>query len=149
MERTLTTHSTAADDSDASTACWRRQAPLQWARGMNLDDLKAFRRYAAELPRFLAEPLSAQRAIDGILDYQLVEEEQEGLPKVTIVVSPRVGEVDERAVVAAVLDGVSSGPTYHRMMAAFWRDGETLQVVRREPYATHSAKVLPLHLLRP
>jgi hypothetical protein len=81
-------------------------------------------------------------------DYQLVEQEEDGLPQVVIVVSPRVGDVDERALVAAVLDGVRRGPAYHRMMAGFWRDGETLRVVRREPHSTHSAKILPLHLLR-
>jgi hypothetical protein len=81
-------------------------------------------------------------------DYQLVEEEQNGLPTVAIVVSPRVGELDEGAVVAVVLDSVRVGPAYHRMMAGFWQDGETLRVVRREPHSTHSAKVLPLHLLR-
>jgi hypothetical protein len=81
-------------------------------------------------------------------DYQLVEEERDGLPEVVIVVSPRVGEVDERALVASVLDGVRRGAAYHRMMAGFWRDGETLRVVRREPHSTHSAKILPLHLLR-
>lgn len=81
-------------------------------------------------------------------DYQLVEEERDGLPEVVIVVSPRVGAVDEGALVAAVLDGVRRGPAYHRMMAGFWRDGETLRVVRREPHSTHSAKILPLHLLR-
>jgi hypothetical protein len=81
-------------------------------------------------------------------DYQLVEEEQDGLPKVVIVVSPRVGEIDERAVAAAVLKGVQRGPAYHQMMAELWRDGDTLCVVRREPHSTHSAKILPLHLLR-
>jgi hypothetical protein len=81
-------------------------------------------------------------------DYQLVEEEEDGLTRVVIVVSPRVGDVDEKDLVAAVLDGVSQGPAYLRMMAGFWQDSETLRVVRREPHSTHSAKILPLHLLR-
>jgi hypothetical protein len=81
-------------------------------------------------------------------DYQLVEEEQDGLPRIAIVVSPRVGEVDEHALIATVLEAVREGPAYHRMMAGFWRDGDTLRVARREPHATHSAKILPLHLLR-
>jgi hypothetical protein len=81
-------------------------------------------------------------------DYQLVEEEQDGLPRILIVVSPKVGDIDEPEVVAAVLGAVREGPAYHRMMAGFWRDGETVSVVRREPHATHSAKILPLHLLR-
>jgi hypothetical protein len=81
-------------------------------------------------------------------DYQLVEEEQDGLTTVAIVVSPRVGDVDEERLVAAVLDVVGRGPAYQRMMAGFWQDGQTLRVVRREPHSTPSAKILPLHLLR-
>jgi hypothetical protein len=85
----------------------------------------------------------------GPTDYQLVEEEQDGLPRIAIVVSPRVGDIDEEGLITAVLDGVRRGPAYQRMMAELWRDGETLRVVRREPHSTHSAKILPLHLLRP
>lgn len=96
----------------------------------------------------LVEQILPARFGGAATDYQLVEGEEDGLPTVTIVVSPRVGEVDERAVVAAVLENVRSGPAYHRMMAGFWRDGETLRVERREPHSTHSAKILPLHLLR-
>jgi hypothetical protein len=33
------------------------------------------------------------------------------------------------------------------MMAGIWAEGETLRVERREPYATSSAKILPLHVL--
>lgn len=96
----------------------------------------------------LVEQMLPARFGGAPTDYQLVEEEQDGLPRVVVVVSPRVGDVDERALVAAVLGGVREGAAYHRMMAGFWRDGETLRVVRREPHATHSAKILPLHLLR-
>lgn len=79
-------------------------------------------------------------------DYQLVEEEEEGIPKVSIVVSPRVGELDEAALVATVLEDLAAGPAYKRMMASVWHSGDTLQVVRREPHATAHAKILPLHL---
>ena len=42
----------------------------------------------------------------------------------------------------------SHGPAYRGLMADVWRQGEVLRVVRREPYATESAKILPLHILR-
>jgi hypothetical protein len=80
-------------------------------------------------------------------DYQLVEEEVDGFPKVGVVVSPTVGEVDERAVIEAVLGALSAGPGYKGMMADVWRGGDTLRVVRREPYATAAGKILPLHVL--
>lgn len=96
----------------------------------------------------LVEQILPARFGGAATDYQLVEGEEDGLPTVAIVVSPRVGEVDESAVVAAVLEGVRAGAAYHRMMAGFWRDGDTLRVERREPHSTQSAKILPLHLLR-
>jgi len=33
-------------------------------------------------------------------------------------------------------------------MSEKWRQGQTLRVARREPYATASAKILPLHMLQ-
>jgi hypothetical protein len=80
-------------------------------------------------------------------DYQLVEEEVDGFAKVGIVVSPTVGELDEGAVIRAVLEALSAGPGYKGMMADVWRSGETLRVVRREPYATAAGKILPLHVV--
>jgi hypothetical protein len=81
-------------------------------------------------------------------DYQLVEEEEAGVTKISIVVSPRVGELDEAALVTTVLDALASGPAYKQMMASVWESGDTLKVVRREPHATAHAKILPLHLVR-
>jgi len=34
------------------------------------------------------------------------------------------------------------------MMAGYWRDAQTLRVVRREPHATRAAKILPLHVIK-
>ena len=34
-----------------------------------------------------------------------------------------------------------------KMMAQLWQQGKTLEVVRREPYSTKAAKILPLHVL--
>jgi len=79
-------------------------------------------------------------------DYQLVEEEVGGLPRVTVVVAPSVGPVDEQAVLDTVLRGLSEGPGYKAMMARAWQDGETLRVARREPYATGAGKILSLHV---
>lgn len=81
-------------------------------------------------------------------DYQLIEEEEAGIPKVSIVVSPRVGELDEAALITTVLTALASGPAYKQMMASVWQSGDTLKVVRREPHATAHAKILPLHLVR-
>jgi len=78
-------------------------------------------------------------------DYQLVEEQVGGLPKVSVVVRPALGYIDDRDVVGAVLDHLRSEPS-NRLMADVWRDSGTVRVVRREPYLTAAGKILPLHL---
>jgi hypothetical protein len=86
----------------------------------------------------------------GPIDYQLAEEEDaDGVPRVSVVVAPRVGPVDEPALIAAVFEFLEGRDHYGRgvNMAAQWRQAGTLRVVRREPYATGSMKVMPLHLL--
>ena len=80
-------------------------------------------------------------------DYQFVEEEEEGLPKVNILVSPRVGDVNEEDLLSTAFEVLHSYPGGN-IMSDKWRQGQTLRVARREPYATASAKILPLHMLQ-
>ncbi len=77
--------------------------------------------------------------------YQFVEEEEGGLVRMHIVVSPEVGALDEGAVVETVLEFLAAR---RERMAQRWRAGQTLRVVRREPYRTGTAKILPLHVQR-
>ena len=81
-------------------------------------------------------------------DYQFVEEEQLGLPKISLLVSPRLGAIDEAQLVRKVLEFLASPSGAHKMMADFWEQGNTLHVVRREPYPTSSSKIQTLHLIR-
>jgi hypothetical protein len=104
--------------------------------------------YVGEELVTLVERILPARFGGSPADYQLVEEEVDGLSRVAIVVSPRLDGVDEAEVVQTVLAALSSGPSYRGMMASIWRDAGTLRVVRREPVATESAKVLPLHVER-
>jgi hypothetical protein len=80
------------------------------------------------------------------LDYQLVEEEEDGITRVSVLVSPRLGAVDEAAVVDAVLRHLGFAD-WSRRQADLWRQNRTLRVQRREPYATRAGKILPLHVL--
>ncbi len=99
-----------------------------------------------ELHRLVEEVLPAHFGGD-FTDYQLVEtEDDHGLPKVSILVSPRRGPVDEARVLATVLQLLSSYPG-GQIMAQQWQEVETLRVLRREPYSTGSAKIMPLHFL--
>ena len=81
-------------------------------------------------------------------DYQLVEELDGALPSLSIVISPRVKEVDEQDVVEVVLSELARGGPGGQDVSRIWRGAETLRVVRREPYATRPAKILPVHVRR-
>jgi hypothetical protein len=103
----------------------------------------------ADLIRLVEEVLPA-RFGGAPTDYQLVEDElQNGLPVVSLVVSPRVGEVEEGAAVETVIAFLNRVPGASDDYAERWRQGGTLRLVRREPYATGAAKILALHTTRP
>jgi hypothetical protein len=77
-------------------------------------------------------------------DYQLVEVERDGFTRVTLVVGPGVGILDEAEVAQAVLEFVRARGPGHRLMADVWTQGGTLRVVRGDPYVTPGGKILPL-----
>jgi hypothetical protein len=82
-------------------------------------------------------------------DFQLVEEEgAAGVPRVTLVVSPRLGQLDDEQMIGTVLGHLAAAGGANRMMSEVWRGAETVRVARREPHVTTGGKVLPLHLLR-
>jgi hypothetical protein len=81
-------------------------------------------------------------------DYQLVEEEVDGLARVSLVVSPRVGDIDEAALVETAMRTLAGRDTGTGMMAEIWQQAGTLRVERREPHMTSSAKIQPLHVRR-
>lgn len=122
----------------------------------HLTRIRSYEKLTSEGMTFLGSALVdvVERVLPGRFggapgDYQFVESELDGLPSVSIVVSPRVGDVDANALTAAVLDALSARSAPDRMMAALWRDGDTLRVQRREPFITRSAKVQTLHVTKP
>jgi hypothetical protein len=80
-------------------------------------------------------------------DYQFVEDRRGHLSKIQIVVSPRVGFVQDEHVVAFVLGRLSAGSAGNRMMSAYVGQARALTVERRDPYATPTAKIAALHVI--
>jgi hypothetical protein len=122
---------------------------------LHLHDIRSFDKLTSEGNQFLGTDLLAliEEVLPGRFggaptDYQLVEEEVEGLPKVGIVVPPRLGDISDEDVVATVLAFLASEPR-NRLMADVWRAGDTLRVVRREPHVSPAAKILALHVPSP
>jgi hypothetical protein len=97
----------------------------------------------------LAEETLPKRFGGAATDYQFVEEEEDGIARVHIVISPRVGPLDDEAVEREVLAALSARDAANRAMAVFWRDGRTLRVVRREPHVGRTGKIQTLHASRP
>ncbi len=122
---------------------------------LHLHEIRSYDKLTSEGMTFLGSELIS--LVDELLpsryggnptDYQFVEEEEGGLPRISLVISPRVGVVDEAKIVDAVLALLKSYPSSKKLMSDVWRDSRTLRVVRREPYVTSAAKILPLHLVR-
>jgi hypothetical protein len=84
----------------------------------------------------------------GANDYQIVEDERSGLPQVSLVISPSVGPLETEAVIRTVLDFLGTRSSANELTTEYWRQGGTLQVVRRDPYTTPASKVQALHILR-
>jgi hypothetical protein len=82
-------------------------------------------------------------------DYQLVDgEDEEGNPRLLLLVHPNVGPLDPEAVAEALIRGISAGSGTERMMGLVWRDAKLIRVERRPPLVTPSGKILHLHLDR-
>lgn len=121
----------------------------------HLHSIRSYEKLTTEGTTFLGDDVL--RLVEEVLpgrfggrpiDYQLVEEEEAGgLTRISLVVSPSVGVIDDAEVVAAAHEALASGPSYREMMTGLLRDGDSLRVVRREPYSTSGGKLLPLHVL--
>jgi hypothetical protein len=83
----------------------------------------------------------------GPNDYQIVEMEDDAVTKVQLVVSPRLGPLDEHQLLQVTLEFLGSRARENRMMVERWKEGETLAIKRAEPHVTKAAKLQPLHIL--
>ncbi|HLF70760.1 MAG TPA: hypothetical protein VI759_01205 [Dehalococcoidia bacterium] len=102
--------------------------------------------FGNDLFRLVEEDLPA-RFGGHATDYQLAEQEVDGLTRIEIIVSPAVDDVDEQAVLEYVLKGLANVGVSGSPMAEQWRQAGTMRVVRREPHASGNRKILPLHFL--
>lgn len=84
-------------------------------------------------------------------DYQLMEEEDErGFTRLHLLVSPRVGKLNEAAVLetfmALLRRSEASPESWAQSGVEMWRQSGVLRIRRDEPFSTVSGKVLPFHL---
>ncbi len=96
----------------------------------------------------LVEVVLPSRLGGAPTDYQIVEREIDGVPRVSVLVSPRVGPIDDDEALRLVLEALAAGPSFRRMMASTLAEANTLSVERAEPFVTDVGKVPALHKVR-
>lgn len=85
-------------------------------------------------------------------DYQLVEEEgRNGIPHLRLLVSPRVGKIDEARVAETFLKYLkgAEAQSWGEAGTVMWSQSGAIRVTREIPMATASGKILPFYLLKP
>lgn len=120
----------------------------------HLDTIRSFEKLTGEGMTFIQldllgvlEDVLPARFGGSAADYQALEEEDEhGILRLILAVSPRVGPVDPDAVRAAFLDALEQQQGASRGAVAMWRRAGTVQVVRRQPLPTPAGKILPFHI---
>jgi len=99
-----------------------------------------------DLCAFLEQRLPAQFG-GGPGDYQLLEEEDaNGQMRLTLLVHPAVGDLNEVGLLSRLQEALSAGSRGNRSMAKMWQGAGTLRVRREAPHASPRGKILPLHL---
>jgi hypothetical protein len=143
-----------ADVEERECGCFLGQLGLK----THLSNIRSHEKLTSEGVTFigtrlfdLVEVVMPSRFGGHVGDYQLVEGEVAGLPKVSVLVAPRVGALDESRVIDTVLETLESSHAGAggELMTNQWRQANTLRVVRRDPYEVGGRKVPPIHFIRP
>lgn len=101
-----------------------------------------------EMLRILEEVLPA-RFGGSPLDYQMMEaEDEQGFTRLYLVISPRVGIVDESTVIEVMLNALRQSSPMADAARTVWQHAQTIQVKRMEPVWTGRGKLMPLHIQR-
>jgi hypothetical protein len=100
-----------------------------------------------DLLRVLEEVLPA-RFGGTAADYQVVEEEVNGILRLALIISPRLEAIDEDAARETFLTELGHEGGLERLGAEFWRRAHTVTVKREWPKATKAGKILPFQLER-
>ena len=98
-----------------------------------------------DLIRILEEVLPA-RFGGTSLDYQLVEEEGGGQTRLSLLVNPALGPIQEARLKGRFLSELAKGSEANRLMSKVWEASDTLRVERVVPTTTRRGKLLPLHI---
>ncbi len=119
----------------------------------HLEGIRSFEKLTAEGRGFLGTEVIAlvEEVLPGRFggdptDYQLVEQEDgDGFTRLSVLVHPGLGAVDEAAILHCVERALMS--MNDRRGVPVWKAAETLRVRREAPLMTKAGKLMPLHHL--
>ena len=102
----------------------------------------------SEMVRILEEVLPAKFG-GSALDYQLIEQEDEnGLTRISLVISPKISITDESAVIRTVHEALAQSSVAADLAQAHWSQADTFRVKRMEPVWTARGKLMPFRPAR-
>ncbi len=123
----------------------------------HLHSITSYEKFTGEGMTYDASALAA--AIESVLparfggsstDYQAYEEiEDDHLVRLTLLVSPRLGEIDEGELLGTLRAEMQRGLAGHRLADLVWEQAGFLRVRRAEPIPTARGKLLPFQVARP
>lgn len=120
----------------------------------HLSDVGSFQKLTGEgmtlvgsdMTRILEEVLPA-RFGGSALDYQLEEvEDEQGLTRLNLIISPKVSIADESEVIEAWTEALRRGSVGADLARAYWQQAGTLRIKRAEPVWSSRGKLMPLLL---
>jgi hypothetical protein len=99
------------------------------------------------LEQVLQEVLPAQFG-GSSADYQVLEQEADGIRRLYLLVTPTLGEIDEGHVKRVFLAELASDGELEGYMARMWERADSIEVRRQTPIATRAGKVFPFQLVK-
>jgi hypothetical protein len=124
--------------------------------GLHLHRIRSYEKFTAEgwtypywsIYELMETTLPAEFG-GGPGDYQLVEEEDsEGLTRLSLLVDPSVGDVDEVKLRRRLEEAFLRNPSGNWSVAEAWKGTGTFRIRRVVPQASPRGKILPLQILR-
>ena len=96
----------------------------------------------------MAFPLALAHVVERAPTDGAIDQARQAIdwPSVFVATSPRLGMLDERAVIDEFLSALSRRSLSDGMMIRRWRDAGTLIVERRPPLVTKSGKINYFHV---
>jgi hypothetical protein len=123
---------------------------------LHLHHIRSFEKFTSEGMNYfygdlfeLLEKLLPSEFGGGPGDYQLVEEEDSnGQTRLTLVVHPQVGNVEEEKLLSRLREGLGRGSRSNQFQTKIWQAAGTIRLRRAVPHASPRGKILPLHIPR-